>query len=207
MQLWLRPFDQLTRISKLANERTLLAENGWEFQVEFEKGDRLKWIKRALTSGQIIQLLKTGTDQPVFVNCLNKELFDRNWASFVFGDRNEDAQALSRLFLQSYAAQLGLPLEWLLDAWDSSLPPRPYHRGLLRKFEYLISAVKQQSMLYCGTKPVHFHDPILAHLVEFETVAESDQFVHINSDDFWEFEESTGLDERRNSHTGRKELF
>lgn len=188
MQLWLRQFDTLTRVSKLANERTLLAKDGWEFQIEFEKGDRLKWIKRAVSSEPIIKLLKSKGVKPVFVNCLNRELFDRNWASFVFGDQNEDERALSKLFLESYASQLGLPLEWLLDEWDASLPPRPYHRGLLRKFEYLVSAVKQQAMLHCQTSQVHFHDPILANLVEFEIESENADFVHVNSDDFWEGE-------------------
>jgi len=159
-----------------------LAEKGFEIHVEFDKGDRLKWVDQ-LVSEAFIQAEQQGSSiSSVVITCGNTELFERNWASYLYGDQQGFEDTIAQLFLSSFANNLGMPLQWLLDEWDLLGSPRPYHRGLLKKYQRLIKQAEKQ-LLFRGLGKIHYRDPVLATCTDIELEYAGSDFVHLNSDE------------------------
>ena len=182
MQLWLRPYSQVSQRNRLCNEIALLAESGIELQVLFEKGDRLKWIDQLISEGYDTALKQNMSVANPVLNCLNEELFTRNWCSYVYGDLAGEEDSIANLFLTSLSNSLGMPLQWLIDEWETFPPPRPYHRGLFRKYQKAVAAIELQRRIN-NSRHFYYRDPVLANCVSLEFEYENSDFIHLNSDE------------------------
>lgn len=160
----------------------MLAKSGLELQVLFEKGDRLKWLDQLIATG-FQEAKKEGwlVGKPV-LNCLNEELFDRNWCTHFYGDLAGQEDSIANLFLTSISNNLGMPLQWLIDEWETLKPPRPYHRGILRKYQRAVSATELQARVN-NTEHLYYRDPVLANCVSVEFEYVNSNFIHLNSDE------------------------
>ena len=182
MQLWLRPYKQAFLLNVLCNETQLLTKDGLEIHVEFEKGDRLKWINELTQKAFERAVSKSLKISNVLITCSNSELFERNWASHLFGDQLDQDNSIAHLFLNNTANNLGLPLQWLIDEWQTLNTVRAYHQGLLKKYDRLSKQVENQ-LLYRGGNKLYSRDPILATCTEILVEHGNSDFIHLNSDE------------------------
>lgn len=182
MQIWVRPYSQVSLHNVLCNEFTLMDQLGFELQILFEKGDRLNWIERLIINAfQVAEKQGYSIQSPV-LTCLNTELFNQNWCQAVYGDRAAEEDAIAGLFLKTFSNSLGMPLQWLVDEWEILPAPRSYTRGLLKKYQRTLRAMQQQSNAYLIAQP-HYRDPLMATCTDLVCTYNNSNFIHINSDD------------------------
>ncbi len=182
MQIWLRPYSQISFYNALANELTAIDESGVELQILFEKGDRLYWIELLVRIGFDTVRKSRYPLNSTAMTCLNSELFNQNWCAANYGHLATEKGTISGLFLSDYSKKMGLPLQWLLDEWSKLPLPRSYTRALLKKYQRALRGLQQQTSIFDVKQP-HFRDPLLANCTDLICTYNDSTFIHLNSDE------------------------